>query len=60
LGGENTGIGWEQCKGIEVVPEVGLEPTRRVSPADFESAAYTNFATPAGVRPRLAVKWAAL
>lgn len=33
-----------------MVPEVGLEPTRRISPADFESAASTNFATPAGVR----------
>lgn len=40
-----------------MVPEVGLEPTRRISPADFESAASTNFATPAGVRPRrVAVK----
>jgi hypothetical protein len=33
-----------------MVPEVGLEPTRRISPADFESAASTNFATPAGAR----------
>lgn len=36
---------------LDVVPEVGLEPTRRISPADFESAASTNFATPARVRP---------
>ncbi len=31
----------------EVVPEVGLEPTWALSPLDFESSAYTNFATPA-------------
>ena len=30
-----------------VVPEVGLEPTWALSPPDFESGAYTNFATPA-------------
>lgn len=30
-----------------VVPEVGLEPTWALSPLDFESSAYTNFATPA-------------
>ena len=32
-----------------VVPEVGLEPTWALSPPDFESGAYTNFATPAEV-----------
>ena len=31
----------------KVVPEVGLEPTWALSPPDFESGAYTNFATPA-------------
>ena len=31
----------------EMVPEVGLEPTWALSPLDFESSAYTNFATPA-------------
>jgi hypothetical protein len=30
-----------------LVPEVGLEPTWALSPPDFESGAYTNFATPA-------------
>lgn len=39
-----------------MVPEVGLEPTRRISPADFESAASTNFATPAGVRHLMPLK----
>jgi hypothetical protein len=29
------------------VPEAGLEPARCFAPADFESAASTNFATPA-------------
>ena len=28
-----------------MVPEAGLEPARGISPADFESAASTNFAT---------------
>jgi hypothetical protein len=32
---------------IGLVPEVGLEPTWALSPPDFESGAYTNFATPA-------------
>jgi hypothetical protein len=32
-----------------VVPEVGIEPTWALSPLDFESSAYTNFATPAGI-----------
>ena len=32
-----------------MVPEVGLEPTWALSPPDFESGAYTNFATPAEV-----------
>ena len=32
-----------------VVPRVGVEPTWALSPPDFESGAYTNFATPAGV-----------
>jgi hypothetical protein len=31
----------------EMVPEVGLEPTWALSPPDFESGAYTDFATPA-------------
>ena len=31
----------------KMVPEVGLEPTWALSPPDFESGAYTNFATPA-------------
>lgn len=31
----------------KMVPEVGLEPTWALSPLDFESSAYTNFATPA-------------
>lgn len=31
------------------MPEVGLEPTWALSPPDFESGAYTNFATPAWV-----------
>lgn len=30
-----------------LVPEVGLEPTWALSPLDFESSAYTDFATPA-------------
>jgi hypothetical protein len=30
-----------------VVPGAGLEPARCFAPADFESAASTNFATPA-------------
>jgi len=29
------------------VPEAGIEPARCFAPADFESAASTNFATPA-------------
>lgn len=33
-------------KGV-MVPEVGLEPTWALSPLDFESSAYTDFATPA-------------
>jgi hypothetical protein len=32
-----------------VVPEAGIEPARCFAPADFESAASTNFATPARV-----------
>jgi hypothetical protein len=32
---------------FKLVPEVGLEPTWALSPPDFESGAYTNFATPA-------------
>ncbi len=31
-----------------MVPRVGVEPTWALSPLDFESSAYTNFATPAG------------
>ncbi len=31
----------------DVVPRVGVEPTWALSPLDFESSAYTNFATPA-------------
>ena len=33
-----------------MVPEVGIEPTWALSPLDFESSAYTNFATPAGTK----------
>ncbi len=33
--------------GIPMVPGAGLEPARCLAPADFESAASTNFATPA-------------
>ena len=32
---------------LSVVPVVGLEPTRGISPADFESATSTNSNTPA-------------
>ena len=32
---------------MRLVPEAGLEPTWALSPPDFESGAYTNFATPA-------------
>lgn len=32
----------------KMVPRVGVEPTWALSPLDFESSAYTNFATPAG------------
>ncbi len=32
-----------------MVPEVGVEPTWALSPLDFESSAYTNFATPARI-----------
>lgn len=35
------------CEPKIMVPEVGLEPTWALSPLDFESSAYTNFATPA-------------
>jgi hypothetical protein len=35
------------CENQMMVPEVGLEPTWALSPPDFESGAYTNFATPA-------------
>jgi len=35
------------------VPEAGIEPARCFAPADFESAASTNFATPARVRGRI-------
>ena len=31
----------------QLVPEAGIEPARCFAPADFESAASTNFATPA-------------
>jgi hypothetical protein len=31
-----------------MVPEKGIEPSRGVAPADFESAASTSSATPAG------------
>jgi hypothetical protein len=34
------------------MPEGGLEPPRDKVPADFESAAYANFATPAAFEPR--------
>ena len=32
---------------FSLVPVVGLEPTRRVSPQDFESSASASFTTPA-------------
>ena len=32
---------------FSMVPGAGLEPARCLAPADFESAASTNFATPA-------------
>jgi hypothetical protein len=38
--------------GLDVVPGAGLEPARCLAPADFESAASTNFATPAGAVKR--------
>ena len=33
-----------------MVPRVGVEPTWALSPLDFESSAYTNYATPAGTK----------
>ena len=42
---ESTG-----CLRFEGMPEGGLEPPRDKVPADFESAAYANFATPAAFR----------
>src|SRR5690606_1574874 len=38
---------WITAGDMTLVPEVGLEPTRVFSPADFESAASTDSATPA-------------
>ena len=32
---------------MNLVPEVGIEPTRTLGPGDFESPASTNFTTPA-------------
>ena len=43
----NPGCLWKH-PGLYVVPGAGLEPARCLAPADFESAASTNFATPAG------------
>jgi hypothetical protein len=39
----------ELKKNLEVVPVVGVEPTRAQGPSDFESDVYANFTTPAGV-----------
>lgn len=36
-----------------VVPGAGLEPARCLAPADFESAASTNFATPAAIEAQI-------
>jgi cysteine synthase B len=41
-----------------VVPRAGLEPARCFAPADFESAASTNFATPAVLKPELLHRFA--
>ena len=38
---------WVSSTLKKVVPEAGIEPARCFAPADFESAASTNFATPA-------------
>jgi hypothetical protein len=40
---------------LGLVPGAGLEPARCFAPADFESAASTNFATPAAfsVKPKI-------
>ena len=35
------------------MPEAGIEPARCFAPADFESAASTNFATPASEKRKL-------
>ena len=44
--------------GLSVVPGVGLEPTRCLAPADFESAASTNFATPAAIwKTEIMAQW---
>ena len=40
---------------LRVVPVVGLEPTRRVSPQDFESSASASFTTPANKNTRESV-----
>jgi hypothetical protein len=41
-----------------VVPGAGLEPARCLAPADFESAASTNFATPAAIwKTEIMAQW---
>jgi len=39
---------WEASVLERLVPEVGLEPTRVISPSDFESDVSTDFTTQAG------------
>ena len=40
-------LGNESCVSLYVVPVVGLEPTRVISPTDFESVTSANSITPA-------------
>jgi hypothetical protein len=40
------------CEAIYLVPGTGLEPASREA-ADFKSAMFTNFITPAGVEPHV-------
>lgn len=48
---EQTVVSYSDWVGsFSLVPVVGLEPTRGISPADFESATSTNSITPAGAR----------
>jgi hypothetical protein len=45
-----VGLPAKIVRDVGMVPEVGLEPTWALSPPDFESGAYTNFATPAQIK----------